>query len=228
MPVATPPKSCSNQNFVPDISKRSRKQGTGIVPYENHCPKRITIHPLYLNPSHHQLSFRLGQHQSCSHLCLLKLTPKREAMKLFKIKSNHVISMLKIFLWLPITFFLNPGMFIMSYKAIHDLAPAHPSNLTSCQFILCSPHDGPSLVLKHNKQILHTDPLFSGMLFSSCSDGSLTIWMCELKCYSLWRPFLAKTTLTTIPFLFCLQGIYHHLILDTCLLSVFSIRTSVP
>lgn len=125
-------------------------------------------------------------------------------------------------------FFLNPGMFIMSYKAIHDLAPAHPSNLTSCQFILCSPHDGPSLVLKHNKQILHTDPLFSGMLFSSCSDGSLTIWMCERKCYSLWRPFLAKTTLTTIPFLFCLQGIYHHLILDTCLLSVFSIRTSVP
>lgn len=50
----------------------------------------------------------------------------------------------------------------------------------------------------------------------------------NLNVISLGRPFLAKTALATIPFLFCLQGIYHHLILDTCLLSVFSIRTSVP
>lgn len=118
----------------------------------------------------------------------LKFTLKRAATEPFKNKSNHVTSLLKTLLWL-FALLRNPGVLGMAYKALHDVAPAHLSNLISCTLLL-TPHTvAPLLILKHNKQILNTDSLH--LLFSagrhllSCADGSLIICRSQLKCHLL-------------------------------------------
>lgn len=155
-------------------------------------------------------------------------------MELLKIKSNRVTSLLKTLLGLPFTyFFLNPRVLITTYKALDDMVPAYLSNFISCHSTLALHPDSSLLVLNHNKQILSTDPLYLPFSWHPCF--SLVVQMAylaygglSLNVTSLDRPFLAKTALISIPFFFCFQGIYHHLILNTCLLPVFLIRMAAP